>query len=39
MARTRIRDRLSVLAFALLLVGAIVALAFGLGYLVGKLLL
>jgi ABC-type antimicrobial peptide transport system permease subunit len=39
MARTRIRDRLAVLAFALLLVGAIVGLAFGLGYFVGKLLL
>ena len=32
-------ERLSVLAFAVLLVGAIVGLAFALGYLVGKLLL
>ena len=39
MARTRIRDRLAVLAFALLLVGAIAGLAFGLGYFLGKLLL
>lgn len=36
---TRVGERLSVLAFAALLVGAIVGLAFGLGYLVGKLLL
>ena len=35
----RVGERLSVLAFAALLVLAIVALAFGLGYLVGKLLL
>jgi hypothetical protein len=39
MARPRLRERLAVLAFALLLVAAIVGLAFGLGYLVGKLLL
>jgi hypothetical protein len=39
MARTRIRDRVAVLAFALLLVGGIVGLAFGLGYFLGKLLL
>ena len=32
-------ERLSVLAFAALLVAAIVALSFALGYLVGKLLL
>ena len=36
---TRIRERVSVLLFAALLVAAIVGLAFGLGYLVGKLLL
>ena len=35
----RVTERLSVLAFAVLLVGAIVGLAFALGYLVGKLLL
>jgi hypothetical protein len=35
----RAGERLSVLAFAALIVLAIVALAFGLGYLVGKLLL
>jgi hypothetical protein len=35
----RVGERLSVLAFAALLVVGIVALAFGLGYLVGKLLL
>ena len=32
-------DRLAVLAFAALLVVAIVALAYGLGYAIGKLLL
>lgn len=36
---TRAGERLSVLLFALSLVAAIVVLAFGLGYLVGKLLL
>jgi hypothetical protein len=35
----RVGERLSVLAFAALLVVAIVGIAFGLGYLVGKLLL
>jgi hypothetical protein len=35
----RVGERLSVLAFATLLVVAIVAISFGLGYLVGKLLL
>jgi hypothetical protein len=35
----RVGERLSVLAFAMLLVGAIVGLSFALGYLVGKLLL
>jgi hypothetical protein len=35
----RVGERLSVLAFAAILVAGIVALAFGLGYLVGKLLL
>jgi hypothetical protein len=35
----RVVERLSVLAFAALLVLGIVAIAFGLGYLVGKLLL
>jgi len=35
----RVGERLSVLAFAAILVVGIVALAFGLGYLVGKLLL
>jgi hypothetical protein len=36
---TKIGERVSVLAFAVLLVAAIVAGAFALGYLVGKLLL
>lgn len=36
---TRTTERLTVLAFAALLVVAIVALAFAVGYLVGKLLL
>ena len=35
----KVGERLSVLAFAALLVAAIVGIAFGLGYLVGKLLL
>lgn len=35
----RLTERLSVLTFAALLVAAIVALSFALGYLVGKLLL
>jgi hypothetical protein len=35
----RVRERLAVLAFAALLVAAIVAVAFALGYGVGKLLL
>lgn len=35
----RVGDRLSVLAFAAVLVVAIVGIAFALGYLVGKLLL
>jgi preprotein translocase subunit SecE len=35
----RVGERLSVLAFAALLVIAIAGIAFGLGYLVGKLLL
>jgi len=35
----RVGERLSVLAFAMLLVAAIVGLSFALGYLVGKLLL
>jgi len=35
----RVGDRLSVLAFAAVLVAAIVGIAFALGYLVGKLLL
>jgi hypothetical protein len=35
----RITERLSVLAFAALLVGAIIVIAFGLGYGIGKLLL
>jgi hypothetical protein len=35
----RVGERLSVLAFAALLVAAIVGISFGLGYLVGKLLL
>ena len=34
-----VRERLSVLLFAALLVGAIVGLAFALGYAVGKVLL
>jgi hypothetical protein len=34
-----VRERLTVLAFAALLVGAIVGLAFALGYAVGKVLL
>jgi hypothetical protein len=32
-------DRLAVLAFAVLVVAAIVGIAYGLGYLVGKLLI
>jgi hypothetical protein len=36
---TKLTERLSVLAFAALLVAAIVAIAFGLGYAIGKLLL
>jgi hypothetical protein len=36
---TRAGERLSVLAFAGLLVAGVVGIAFGLGYLVGKLLL
>lgn len=36
---TRVGDRISVLLFATLIVAGIVGLAFGLGYLVGKLLL
>lgn len=35
----RVRERLSVLAFAALIVAAIIGLAFALGYGVGKLLL
>ena len=35
----RVTERLAVLAFAALLVAAIVGLAFGLGYAIGKLLL
>ena len=35
----RLTERLSVLAFAAILVAAIVAASFALGYLVGKLLL
>lgn len=35
----RVGDRLSVLAFAAILVAAIAGIAFALGYLVGKLLL
>ena len=35
----RVTERLSVLAFAALLVAAIVMLSFALGYVVGKLLL
>ena len=35
----RVTERLSILAFAAILVAAIVGLAFALGYLVGKLLL
>jgi hypothetical protein len=35
----RVGERLAVLAFAALVVAAIVGLAFALGYLVGKLLL
>jgi len=35
----RIRERLSVLAFAALLVAAIIGIAFALGYGIGKLLL
>jgi hypothetical protein len=36
---TRVGERISVLLFAALIVVGIVGLAFGLGYLVGKLLL
>ena len=35
----RVGERLSVLAFAVVLVAAIVGIAFALGYVVGKLLL
>lgn len=35
----RVTERLSVLLFAALLVGAIIVIAFGLGYGIGKLLL
>lgn len=35
----RVRERLAVLAFAVLVVAAIVGLAYALGYAVGKLLL
>jgi hypothetical protein len=35
----RVRERLTVLAFALLVVAAIIGLAFALGYGIGKLLL
>jgi hypothetical protein len=35
----RLRERLAVLAFAVLIVAAIIGLAFALGYGVGKLLL
>jgi hypothetical protein len=35
----RVRERLSVLAFAALLVAAIIGIAFALGYGIGKLLL
>jgi hypothetical protein len=35
----RVRERLAVLAFALLVVAAIIGLAFALGYGIGKLLL
>jgi hypothetical protein len=35
----RVRERLAVLAFAVLIVAAIIGLAFALGYGVGKLLL
>jgi hypothetical protein len=35
----RVRERLSVLAFATLLVAAIIGIAFALGYGIGKLLL
>jgi hypothetical protein len=35
----RVTERISVLAFAAILVAAIVAVSFALGYLVGKLLL
>lgn len=36
---TRVTERLAVLAFAALVVAAIVGLAFALGYVIGKLLL
>ena len=35
----RMRERISVVAFALLVVGAIVGIAFAAGYILGKLLL
>ena len=35
----RVRERLAVLAFAALIVAAIIGIAFALGYAVGKLLL
>jgi hypothetical protein len=37
--RSRMRERLSVVTFALLLVVAIVGIAFAAGYILGKLLL
>jgi hypothetical protein len=36
---TKLADRLSVFAFAAIVVGAIVGLAFAAGYVIGKLLL
>lgn len=36
---TRLGDRLSIFAFATIAVGAIVAIAFAAGYVIGKLLL
>jgi hypothetical protein len=39
MAVMRVRDRLGILAFALLVLAAIVGIAFALGYILGKALI
>jgi hypothetical protein len=37
--RSRVRERIAVVAFALVVVGALVGIAFAAGYILGKLLL